>query len=77
MEETNKTDRYIAHRVLIAAAVVFIIAPVVLYLLDHVIGGGISSNPRVLIGVAGVMAVITDRLYVKLYPRNKERDRNT
>jgi len=77
MEETNKTDNYIAYRVLIAAAVVFIIAPVVLHLLDHVIDGGISSNPRVLIGVVGVMAVIADRLYVKLYAKNRDSDRNT
>ena len=77
MEESNKTSHFIANRVLLAAAIVFVAIPLILTLADLLNVGEYFINPKATIGLAVGAAFIADRVFVKYYVKNRNNEENT
>lgn len=77
MEESNKTSHFIANRVILAAAIVFLAIPLILTLADFLNVGEYFINPKTTIGLAVGAAFIADRVFVKYRASNKNDRDNT
>ena len=78
MDKTIKTDNLNSNRILLAGIIVFLVTPISLYLLDKTTNDIDLFNPKLLIGIVFVTALLVDKAYVKLHKKNQSKnDKNT
>ena len=74
MDKTIKTDNLNSNRILLAGIIVFLVTPISLYLLDKTTNDIDLFNPKLLIGVVFVTALLVDKAYVKLHKKNQSKN---
>ena len=76
MDKTIKTDNLNSNRILLAGIIVFLVTPISLYILDETTNDIDIFNPKLLIGVVFVTALLVDKAYVKLHKKKQNKKNN-
>jgi hypothetical protein len=74
MESSERKGRDTSNRILLAAIVIVVVAPLLLKFGEGLIDGKIAPMPQILIGVTALLALIADRIYLYLRSRQKKNE---
>jgi len=71
MDAQPKNNNVVANRILLGAAVIFIILPSILFLVEKAGVGFELFNPKLFIGLAIVSVIVADKIYLNISQARK------
>ncbi len=71
MDDSKNDNSEVSNRILLAALIIIVVAPLLLHVFEIMIDGDIPPLPQIVIGVTAMLAVVADRIY--LYSRSRQK----
>lgn len=77
MDDSKSSKSDVSNRVLLAALMIVVVAPLLLLVMENVVDGEVPPMPQIVIGVAVLLAVVADRIFLYLKSRQKKNEQTS